>query len=66
MGYSSRVPDPEDRRVDRIREAGRHGMGVALTDWFPEGLHHLAALFRRLVDDFVAQAEDPVEAGPPA
>ncbi|MFG2127045.1 hypothetical protein ACGFNV_04480 [Streptomyces sp. NPDC048751] len=31
----------------------------------PEDLHHLAALFRRLVDDFVTH-EDPMEAGPPA
>ncbi|MFF3334634.1 MarR family winged helix-turn-helix transcriptional regulator [Streptomyces sp. NPDC002888] len=78
-GYALRVPDPDDRRaqrvqltesglaaVDRIRSAGIRGMEMALTDWSPEDLHHLAALFRRLVDDFVTHAEDPFEgAGPP-
>ena len=66
-GYVTRVPDPEDRRaqrirltdagrqaVDRIREAGAHEMRLALADWRPEELRQLATLFHRMVDDFLA------------
>ncbi|MBD0739104.1 MarR family transcriptional regulator [Streptomyces sp. CBMA29] len=70
-GYVARIPDPEDRRaqrirltapgreaVGRIREANRRGMQMALSDWSPEDLGQLATLFHRMVDDFVAHAED--------
>jgi DNA-binding MarR family transcriptional regulator len=76
-GYVMRVADPDDRRaqrieltdvgvaaVDRLREAGRRGMLMALADWSEEDLRQLAELFRRLVDDFVTHAEAPV--GPAA
>ena len=70
-GYVTRVPDPHDRRaqrirltdagrdaVARIREAGARGMQLALADWQPEELGQLAALFHRMVDDFLAYAVD--------
>ena len=73
-GYVSRVPDPDDRRaqrieltpvgreaIDRIREAGVRGMQMALADWSPEELQQLAGLFHRMVDDFLAHANDVVE-----
>ncbi|MGW1811367.1 MarR family winged helix-turn-helix transcriptional regulator [Streptomyces sp. NPDC002078] len=66
-GYVTRVPDPVDRRaqriqltdagrdaVDRVREAGARGMQLALADWRPEDLRQMAALFHRMVDDFLA------------
>ncbi|MGO4759806.1 MarR family winged helix-turn-helix transcriptional regulator [Streptomyces sp. 2MCAF27] len=78
-GYVIRVPDPDDRRaqrvqltdaglvaVERIREAGRRGMAVALADWSPEDLGQLAGLFHRLADDFVTHAEADVDVPPPA
>jgi DNA-binding MarR family transcriptional regulator len=68
-GYVSRVPDPDDRRaqrieltpagqqaIDRVREAGVRGMRMALADWSPEELRQLAGLFHRMVDDFLAHA----------
>ncbi|MFE5889851.1 MarR family winged helix-turn-helix transcriptional regulator [Streptomyces sp. NPDC002285] len=73
-GYVTRVPDPQDRRAQRIeltepgrqaiarvREAGARGMQLALSDWTPEELRQLATLFHRMVDDFLAHAvdEDP-------
>ncbi|GAA3806268.1 MarR family winged helix-turn-helix transcriptional regulator [Streptomyces coacervatus] len=74
-GYVVRVVDPDDRRaqrvqltdvglaaVDRIGEASRRGLGLALADWSAEDLEQLAALFHRLVDDFIAHAEDPLPA----
>ncbi|MFH9469003.1 MarR family winged helix-turn-helix transcriptional regulator [Streptomyces clavifer] len=77
-GLVTRVPDPDDRRarlieltaagrkaVDRIREASRQGMNMALQDWAPEDLERLATLFHRMVDDFVAHADDAVELPPP-
>ncbi|MFE4367904.1 MarR family winged helix-turn-helix transcriptional regulator [Streptomyces sp. NPDC056835] len=76
-GYVTRVPDPEDgraqriqltpdgqRAIDRIREASRHGMRAALADWSPQDLQQLAALFHRMVDDFLGYAE--TDAGIPA
>ncbi|MEU1512841.1 MarR family transcriptional regulator [Streptomyces sp. NPDC005811] len=73
-GHVTRVPDPEDRRaqlirltdsgrtaVRRIRAAGLRGMEAALADWEPADLHRLAALFERLVSDFVTHAEAAVE-----
>ncbi|MCX4763586.1 MarR family transcriptional regulator [Streptomyces sp. NBC_01275] len=73
-GFVIRVPDPEDRRaqliqlteagqaaVDRIREVGHQGMRSALAHWSPDDLRRLSGLFHRLVDDFVAHAEVPVE-----
>ncbi|MFF4120029.1 MarR family winged helix-turn-helix transcriptional regulator [Streptomyces sp. NPDC001714] len=68
-GYVTRVPDPVDRRaqrieltdagraaVDRVRDAGARGMQLALGDWEPEELRQLATLFHRMVDDFLAYA----------
>lgn len=68
-GYVTRVPDPDDRRaqriqltdagreaVARIREAGARGMQLALADWQPEDLRQLATLFHRMVDDFLTYA----------
>ncbi|MGF0174026.1 MarR family winged helix-turn-helix transcriptional regulator [Streptomyces sp. Marseille-Q5077] len=70
-GYVTRVPDPQDRRAQRIeltepgrqaiarvREAGARGMQLALSDWSPEELRQLATLFHRMVDDFLAHAVD--------
>ncbi|MET7474016.1 MarR family transcriptional regulator [Streptomyces sp. NPDC005648] len=78
-GYVVRIADPEDRRaqrvqitdlglgaVERVREASRRGLEVALADWSGEDLKRLAALFHRLVDDFVAHAEDPLPVPPAA
>ncbi len=80
-GYVTRVADPGDRRalrvrltpagqqaVDRIREAGAVGMGLALADWPPEQIHQLAALFHRMVEVFLAYAVDEGQGpdeGPP-
>ncbi|MFE9452062.1 MarR family winged helix-turn-helix transcriptional regulator [Streptomyces sp. NPDC006739] len=68
-GYVTRVPDPHDRRaqriqltepgreaVGRVREVGARGMQLALAAWAPEELRRLAALFHRMVDDFMAYA----------
>ncbi|GGX28278.1 MarR family winged helix-turn-helix transcriptional regulator [Streptomyces lomondensis] len=70
-GYVTRVPDPDDRRAQRIelteaggqaiakvREAGVRGMQMALSGWTPEELRQLATLFHRMVDDFLAHAAD--------
>ncbi|KKD03026.1 MarR family winged helix-turn-helix transcriptional regulator [Streptomyces sp. WM6386] len=70
-GYVTRVPDPVDRRaqrielteagrqaVDRVRDAGARGMQFALSEWAPEELGQLATLFHRMVDDFLAYAVD--------
>ncbi|MGW3954737.1 MarR family winged helix-turn-helix transcriptional regulator [Streptomyces sp. NPDC004752] len=70
-GYVSRVPDPDDRRaqrieltdagreaVGRVRDAGVRGMQIALADWTPEELRQLATLFHRMVDDFLAYAAE--------
>lgn len=76
-GYVVRVPDPEDRRAqrvqitdaglaafDRVREASRRGIGAVLDEWSTEDLRQLAHLFNRLVDDFVEHAEMVVEPRP--
>ncbi|MFI6014225.1 MarR family winged helix-turn-helix transcriptional regulator [Streptomyces sp. NPDC051243] len=68
-GYVTRVPDPQDRRAQRIelteagrqaiarvRDAGARGMQLALADWTPQELRQLASLFHRMVDDFLAHA----------
>ncbi|MEU0603553.1 MarR family transcriptional regulator [Streptomyces sp. NPDC006393] len=70
-GHVTRVPDPDDRRaqrirltepgreaIARIREAGARGMQLALSGWPAEELHQLATLFHRMVDDFLAYAND--------
>jgi DNA-binding MarR family transcriptional regulator len=70
-GYVTRVPDPDDRRAQRIeltgaggeaiakvREAGVRRMQMALWDWSPDELRQLATLFHRMVDDFLAHAVD--------
>ncbi|GAB2921014.1 MarR family winged helix-turn-helix transcriptional regulator [Streptomyces heilongjiangensis] len=74
FGYVSRVPDPDDRRaqrieltpagqqaIDRVREAGVRGMQLALADWSSEELRQLAGLFHRMVDDFLAHANEAAE-----
>ncbi|MGI5372917.1 MarR family winged helix-turn-helix transcriptional regulator [Streptomyces sp. CA-251387] len=78
-GYVTRVPDPQDRRaqrielteagrqaIARIREAGARGMQLALADWTPEELRRLAGLFHRMVDDFLAYAVDEESEQQPA
>ncbi|MGA5087366.1 MarR family winged helix-turn-helix transcriptional regulator [Streptomyces pseudogriseolus] len=68
-GHVVRVPDPDDRRaqrieltdagrdaVARIRETGVRGMQAALAAWSPQDLHTLATLFHRMVDDFLAHS----------
>ncbi|MGP4049870.1 MarR family winged helix-turn-helix transcriptional regulator [Streptomyces sp. 2A115] len=73
-GYVTRVPDPDDRRaqriqltpagqeaVDRVRIASCQGMEFALADWSPEELRQLATLFHRMVDDFLDRAEADIE-----
>ncbi|MFJ3670631.1 MarR family winged helix-turn-helix transcriptional regulator [Streptomyces sp. NPDC090106] len=77
-GYVTRVPDPDDRRaqrieltdagrraIDRIRDTGARGMQLALSGWSPEELARLATLFHRMVDDFLAYAidDEPEPAG---
>ena len=70
-GHVVRVPDPDDgraqlieltdagrRTVERMRVVGCLGMQQVLGDWPAEDLSRLAVLFRRMVDDFVAHAED--------
>ncbi|MEU6374880.1 MarR family transcriptional regulator [Streptomyces sp. NPDC046909] len=70
-GYVTRVPDPVDRRaqrielteagqqaIDRVRDAGARGMQLALSEWTPDELGQLATLFHRMVDDFLAYAID--------
>jgi DNA-binding MarR family transcriptional regulator len=65
-GYATRVPDPDDRRaqriqlteagrdvVERIRKASCLGMRQSLGDWSDADLRQLSVLFRRLVSDFV-------------
>jgi DNA-binding MarR family transcriptional regulator len=77
-GYVTRVPDPDDRRaqriqltdagreaIARIRDAGARGMQLALAEWSPEELRQLATLFHRMVDDFLSHAvEDEPEPAP--
>ncbi|WP_286258907.1 MarR family winged helix-turn-helix transcriptional regulator [Streptomyces graminofaciens] len=81
-GHVTRVLDPHDRRarrvqltpdgqraVERIREAGALGMRMALTDWSPEEIGQLAALFDRMVELFLSLSADEnqdLDAGPPA
>ncbi|AVV46956.1 MarR family transcriptional regulator [Streptomyces sp. ID05-04B] len=70
-GYVTRVPDPDDRRaqrirltgtgraaVGRVRDAGARGLQLALGDWDQEDLGRLAALFHRMADDFLSYAAD--------
>jgi DNA-binding MarR family transcriptional regulator len=73
-GLVTRVPDPDDRRaqriqitpageeaVNRIREASTRGMQMALADWSPQELRQLATLFHRMVDDFLSYAIEDEE-----
>ncbi|WP_416957749.1 MarR family winged helix-turn-helix transcriptional regulator [Streptomyces sp. Agncl-13] len=70
-GYVTRVPDPDDRRaqrieltaagrkaVDSVRDAGARGMQMALSEWSTDELQQLATLFHRMVDDFLKYAID--------
>ena len=76
VGYVDRVPDPGDRRAqlirltpagqqaaDRIRAVGRQAMQAALVSWAPEDVHQLATLFHRMVDDFLAYADEEADTG---
>ncbi|WP_405855006.1 MarR family transcriptional regulator [Streptomyces sp. NBC_01515] len=70
-GYVTRVPDPDDRRAQRIelteagrkavssvRDAGARGMQMALSEWSTDELQQLATLFHRMVDDFLKHSID--------
>ncbi|MET7486971.1 MarR family transcriptional regulator [Streptomyces sp. NPDC005538] len=70
-GYVTRVPDPDDRRAQRIelteagqkavasvRDAGARGMQMALAEWSTDELQQLATLFHRMVDDFLKYSID--------
>lgn len=72
-----RFTDPDDRRAQRIRltdagldaaqrmwEASHRGIEQAVAHWTSEDRHRLAALFHRLVDDFIAHAGDEIDAPP--
>lgn|SRR5690606_7411989 len=74
-GYVERVPDPDDRRcqrvglsgtgveaVESIRASGRRWIGGALAAWSPADRERLAELVNRMVDDFEAHA--PATAAP--
>ncbi|MEU1554751.1 MarR family transcriptional regulator [Streptomyces scabiei] len=76
-GYVRRIPDPDDRRAQRVRitgaglaafesvrEAGRRSIEAALSDWSTEDRRRLARLFGRLADDFVDHAEAAVDPRP--
>ncbi|MFF9809330.1 MarR family winged helix-turn-helix transcriptional regulator [Streptomyces coeruleorubidus] len=76
-GHVTRVPDPDDRRaqrvqlteagldaVHRIQEVRRRGMEMALSAWSPGELRQLALFLHRLLDDFVAYTECPVDGRP--
>jgi DNA-binding MarR family transcriptional regulator len=76
-GFVTRVPDPHDRRaqrvrltpagrdaVDAIRAVSRGFMRAALSDWTSEDLRQLAALNHRMVDDFLSRAERVHPCGP--
>lgn len=76
-GYVMRIPDPEDRRAqrvqitdtglaafERVRGAGRRDIGAALNEWSTEDRRRLATLFGRLADDFVEHAETAVAPRP--
>ncbi|MEV6101690.1 MarR family transcriptional regulator [Nocardia sp. NPDC051981] len=69
-GYVERVPDPDDRRAQRVRPtaSGRRAveavrqvlrgwMAEALADWTSEDLQALSVLNHRMVDDFLDHAE---------
>ncbi|NEA66142.1 MarR family transcriptional regulator [Streptomyces sp. SID12488] len=66
-GYVTRVPDPDDRRaqrirltpagaeaVVRIREVSCRSMSGALEGWSPHELRRLTAFVDRMVDDVLA------------
>ncbi|MFI6009518.1 MarR family winged helix-turn-helix transcriptional regulator [Streptomyces sp. NPDC051243] len=78
-GYGVRAADPHDGRawsiqlteagraaVERVRDAGRLGMRMALAHWSEDDLRTLAELFHRMVDDFVTRADVPADLGPTA
>ncbi|MFD0690427.1 MarR family winged helix-turn-helix transcriptional regulator [Actinomadura fibrosa] len=69
-GYVERVPDPDDRRaqrvrltdagrdvVDCIRAAGRRWIADALAAWPAEDRERLAVLAHRMLDDFEAHRD---------
>jgi DNA-binding MarR family transcriptional regulator len=69
-GLLERIPDPYDRRAQRVRisargaeavecvrAVGRRRMAEALAEWSDEDRHRLAVLCHRMVDDFLRHAE---------
>ncbi|MFM9441431.1 MarR family winged helix-turn-helix transcriptional regulator [Streptomyces acidiscabies] len=73
-GYLIRTPDPDDRRAQRVhlteaglsaaqrvREVSRRSIAQALAEWSPEDRERLAALFGRMVSDFLAHAETEIQ-----
>jgi DNA-binding MarR family transcriptional regulator len=78
-GFVERVPDPDDGRAQRVRitergaeavecvcAVGRRHMDEALSHWSEEDRHRLAVLCHRMVDDFLAHAEENRLLGPRA
>ncbi|MGP4028587.1 MarR family winged helix-turn-helix transcriptional regulator [Actinomadura sp. 3N407] len=79
-GYVERVPDPDDRRcqrvrlsgsgleaVESIRASGRHWISGALAAWSPAERERLAGLVNRMVDDFESHSDaDPADPADPA
>ncbi|GAB4583470.1 MarR family transcriptional regulator [Nocardia sp. IFM 10818] len=76
-GFVERVPDPDDRRaqrvsptadgrraVDSIRDVMREWMREALSEWSSEDLKALAVLNHRMVDAFLDHAEQAGDLGP--
>jgi DNA-binding MarR family transcriptional regulator len=70
LGYVERFSDANDRRAQlirltpagrnaarRIRDASRDALAKALAGWSQPELHDLADLFTRMVDDYLAYAE---------
>jgi len=70
-GYVTRIPDPDDRRAQRIRltaagedavlrirEVSCRTMRMALGDWTPQELRRLAAFVDRMVDDLLSYATE--------
>ena len=68
--YVDRVPDPDDRRAQRvritdegratveaIRTVSRRNMQEALAEWTTEDLQLLSTLSHRMVDDFLTNAD---------
>ncbi|MET8978164.1 MarR family transcriptional regulator [Streptomyces sp. NPDC004539] len=77
-GYLVRTPDPDDRRAQRVhltdsgreaaqrvREVSRRSIDQALAEWSPEDRGRLAALFGRMVSDFLTHSEAEIQGEAP-